>query len=277
MYPFSGRAHVIGVTGPPGAGKSSVLAGLAKEFSARKKRFAVVAVDPSSPRTGGATLGDRIRMGATALDPNVFVRSVASRERNDGLAPSVAALALLFDAVGYDYVAIETVGSGQDQLEIADLVHTTILVQIPGTGDSVQLLKAGSMEIADIYVVNKADLPGASRVSRDLRTMLGLAAERVSDWEPPIVLTSAVEETGFDTLANAIESHFAFLASENRLGERRWHIARSELKRAIARQTRLQNSPLADALIGQLADRTITPEQAAIAFLAALDQIPPER
>ncbi|MCA9861185.1 MAG: hypothetical protein KC438_15770, partial [Thermomicrobiales bacterium] len=129
LYPHSGRAHVIGITGPPGVGKSSLLASLAAELSSRGKRLAIVAVDPSSPRSGGATLGDRIRMSESALDPNVFVRSLASRDRSDGLAPSVADLVLLFDAAGYDYVAVETVGSGQDQLEISDLVHTTVLVQ----------------------------------------------------------------------------------------------------------------------------------------------------
>ncbi len=272
LYPHAGRAHVIGVTGPPGAGKSSLLAGLAKEISFRGKRIAIIAVDPSSPKSGGATLGDRIRMSESALDPNVFVRSLASRERSDGLAPAAADLAVLFDAAGYDYVVIETVGAGQDQLEIADLTHTTVLVQIPGAGDSVQLLKAGAMEIADIYVVNKADLPGAQRVSRDIRTILGLASGDDDGWNPPIVLTSAVDGTGFGKLADQLDRHYEFLNSRNALEERQQRIARSELKRAIGRRVQLDDSPSVRALIEGLISRTTTPDRAAEAFLAGLSQ-----
>lgn len=267
LYPMTGRAHVIGVTGPPGAGKSSLLAGLAGAVSARGKRIAIIAVDPSSPKSGGATLGDRIRMSENALDPNVFVRSLASRDRSDGLAPSAADLALLFDAAGYDYVAIETVGSGQDQLEVADLVHTTVLVQIPGAGDSVQLLKAGAMEIADIYVVNKSDLPGAQRVARDLRTILGLAPTEANAWNPPIVLTSAVEATGFDNLADAIDRHYAYLVAEDKLEDRKRRIARSELRRAIARATALDESTDTQRLIDDLAARRVSPDMTAKRFL----------
>jgi LAO/AO transport system kinase len=270
LYPFSGRAHVVGVTGPPGAGKSSLLAGLAKEVSARGKRIAIVAIDPSSPKSGGATLGDRIRMSETALDPNVFVRSLASRDRSDGLAPAAADLVLLFDAAGYDYVVVETVGSGQDQLEVADLVHTTVLVQIPGAGDSVQLLKAGSMEIADIYVVNKSDLPGAQRVSRDIRTILGLAPGSAEDWVQPVVLTSTVDETGFGNLADAIDEHFAFLNAHDELQERQRRIARSELKRAIARRVELRATEIVEPLVYQLVARETTPDDAAQEFLAAI-------
>ena len=272
LYPLTGRAHVAGITGPPGAGKSSLLAGLAREISGRGKRIAIVAVDPSSPKSGGATLGDRIRMTESALDPNVFVRSVAARRRSDGLAPAAADLAMLFDAVGYDYVAIETVGSGQDQLEIADLVHTTVLVQIPGAGDSVQLLKAGAMEIADIYVVNKSDLPGAQRVSRDIRTVLGLAPREESGWDPPIILTSAVDDSGFDKVADAIDQHRGFLRSRHELEERSRRIARSELKRAVARRVQLDDSEAVSALIDRVLARTTTPDQAAEAFLAELVQ-----
>lgn len=264
IYPRTGRAHIVGVTGAPGVGKSSLLAGLAAAISGRGKRIAIVAVDPSSPKSGGATLGDRIRMTETALDPNVFVRSLASRDRSDGLAPSVADLSLLFDAAGYDYVAIETVGSGQDQLEIADLVHTTLLVQIPGAGDSVQLLKAGAMEIADVYVVNKADLPGAQRVSRDLRSILGLAPKRETDWDPPIVLTSGTEQTGFEKLLDVIDRHRDYLEEHGLMSVRRERIARSELKRAVARRFRLDTPNRSAAeLIDAIARREKTPDEAA--------------
>ena len=268
IYARTGRAHVIGATGAPGVGKSSLLAGLAAEVSQHGKRIAIIAVDPTSPKSGGATLGDRIRMTETALDPNVYVRSVASRGRSDGLAPAVANLSLLFDAAGYDYVAIETVGAGQDQLEIADLVHTTVLVQIPGTGDSVQLLKAGAMEIADIYVVNKADIPGAQRVSRDLRAILGLAPADNSGWDPPIVLTSGADNTGFDNLLDKVDRHWDFLESHELLWVRRLRIARSELKRAMARQIRLdQPNDAATTLIDAIAQRRMTPDEAAQALL----------
>lgn len=268
LYPYTGRALSIGVTGAPGAGKSSMLAGLAREISQQGKKIAIIAVDPSSPKSGGATLGDRIRMTEAALDPNVFVRSLASRDRHDGLAPAAADLALLFDAAGYDYVVIETVGSGQDQLEIADLVHTTVLVQIPGTGDSVQLLKAGAMEIADIYVVNKADLPGAQRVSRDLRSILGLAPTDKAGWDPPIVLTSTVENSGFGNLLSALDRHRAFLEEHHLMEERQMRIARSELRRAVARQTQLDGSVA--ALIEAVALREVTPDDAAKSMLRGL-------
>jgi LAO/AO transport system kinase len=216
-------------------------------------------------------------MSESALDPNVFVRSLASRDRSDGLAPAAADLALLFDAAGYDYVAIETVGSGQDQLEIADLVHTTILVQIPGAGDSVQLLKAGAMEIADIYVVNKSDLAGAQRVSRDIRMTLGLVPGNGEAWEAPIILTSTVDESGFDSVLDSIDRHFAFLQSRGEIDDRNRRIARSELRRAIARRVRLENVAASEELIDQLVLRSISPERAAGAFLAELTQELAER
>jgi LAO/AO transport system kinase len=271
IYPRTGRAHVIGVTGAPGVGKSTVLAGLAAEVSRQSRRIAIIAVDPTSPRSGGATLGDRIRMTETALDPNVFVRSIASRHRHDGLAPAVADLSLLFDAAEYDIIAIETVGSGQDQLEIADLVHTTVLVQIPGTGDSVQLLKAGAMEIADIYVVNKADLPGAQRVSRDLRSILSLGAHGDVSWDSPIVLTSGIEKLGFDALLGAIDRHWQFLRENGSIDERRRRIARSELRRALARQVEVDESnENVSGLLDAVVDRTLSPEDAARAIIRSM-------
>lgn len=266
----SGRAHVLGITGAPGVGKSSLLSGLAREISDRERKIAIIAVDPSSPRTGGATLGDRIRMSEMALDSNVFVRSLASRDRSDGLAPAVADLVLLFDAAGYDYVAVETVGAGQDQLEIADLVHTTVLLQIPGAGDSVQLLKAGAMEIADVYVVNKADLPGAQQVSRDLRSFLSLSPADESNWDPPIVLTSSTEGTGFKQLLDRIDQHHDYLSQRELLGARQQRIARSELKRAIEHRTQLPasgRSERVDTLVEALVERTISPDAAAKCLL----------
>jgi LAO/AO transport system kinase len=212
-------------------------------------------------------------MTEAALNPNVFVRSLASRGHSDGLAPAVANLSLLFDAAGYDYVAIETIGAGQDQLEVADLVHTTVLVQIPGAGDSVQLLKAGAMEIADVYVVNKADLPGAKRVSRDLRSILGLAPNHQSNWDPPIVQTSITEQTGFDQLLSAVERHWSYLEKHDLLPARRERIAKSELKRAVGRQVRLDlpDGP-APELIDAVAGRSMTPDEAARHLIRAISK-----
>ena len=273
IYSRTGLAHVLGITGAPGVGKSSLLAGLAGEISCSGRRIAIIAVDPTSPKSGGATLGDRIRMTEAALDPNVFVRSLASRGHSDGLAPAVANLSLLFDAAGYDYVAIETIGSGQDQLEVADLVHTTVLVQIPGTGDSVQLLKAGAMEIADVYVVNKADLPGAKRVSRDLRSILGLAPRNDSNWTPPIVQTSVPEQTGFDQLLHAVDRHWSYLEEHDLLSARRERIAKSELKRAVGRHVRLNllDGPAA-SLVDAVASRSMTPDEAARQLIRAISK-----
>jgi LAO/AO transport system kinase len=161
------------------------------------------------------------------------------------------------------------VGSGQNQLEISEWAHTTVLVQIPGAGDSVQLLKAGAMEIADIYVVNKADLPGAQRVSRDIRSILGLADADSQAWEPPIVFTSSVDDSGFDKLTVAIDQHLAFLQSNELLGDRKRRMARSELRKAVARRVRLDKSDRTELLVDQLVARSITPERAAELFLAA--------
>jgi LAO/AO transport system kinase len=169
LYPLSGKAHTIGVTGPPGAGKSSLVNTLVSRLRALGRTVAIIAVDPSSPLTGGATLGDRIRMLEHQGDPGVFIRSTASRGRTGGLAPTTSGLIHLFDAVGFDVVIVETVGIGQEEIDIIHYVESVVLVQVPGLGDSVQALKAGVLEIADLYVVNKADLPGANVTARELR------------------------------------------------------------------------------------------------------------
>lgn len=264
------RAHVIGVTGAPGAGKSSVLAELSRTVSASGRRIAVIAIDPSSPVTGGATLGDRIRMSEAALDPNVFVRSVAARGFGDALAPRIDLLIRLFDSAGYDVVAIETVGAGQDQVDVSDYVHTTVLVLIPGAGDVVQLLKAGSMEIADIYVVNKVDLPGARRVTRDLRGILGLDPAGPGEWEPPIVATSSLERTGFAELLSAVDRRYEWLQANGELGDRQTRVARAELQRALRRLVDIDppaHSSVIAPLIDRIATGSIDPDDAALEAL----------
>jgi LAO/AO transport system kinase len=202
LEPFAGHARLVGITGPPGAGKSTLVDALAAALRNQGKTVAIVAVDPTSRISGGAILGDRIRMQQHHADPGIFIRSMATRGGTGGLARATADLAHLMDAAGKDYVLIETVGVGQDEIEIAGLAQVTVVVLVPGMGDDVQAIKAGIMEIADIFVINKADQPGADRVERELQAMLSL-----SDARPPaIVRTVATEGTGVPELLDAIGS-----------------------------------------------------------------------
>ncbi|CAN5829205.1 methylmalonyl Co-A mutase-associated GTPase MeaB [soil metagenome] len=268
-----GRARIIGITGPPGAGKSSILASIAARISLSGKSVAIIAVDPTSPISGGATLGDRIRMSEVSLRPNVFVRSLASRSRIDGLAPAALAIIRLFDAAGFDYVFLETVGAGQNQFEIANYVHTLVLVEAPGAGDSVQMLKAGIMELADIYAVNKADMPGAHLVSRELRAMLTLGDNVSGDWQPPIVLCSSETGEGFDALIQAIDDHGAHLRKSGSIQERSVRMARTETVNAVQKLVE-RFLDRDQGLIAAVADGTHTPEQAAGKLLSRVNQMP---
>ena len=235
LFPHTGRAHLVGVTGGTGTGKSSLVNRLALHYrrppEGEPRRVAVLAVDPSSPFTGGAILGDRIRMGDLSGDQGVFIRSMATRGSLGGLARAAAAAAQVFDAAGFDLVLIETVGAGQSEVEIARLAHTTLVVEAPGLGDDIQAIKAGILEIADILVVNKADLPDAKKTEQALRVMLGLAhpvrrqvrsggagpsgddggREAGQTWMPPILRTMALDGQGIPELARAIDRHADFL------------------------------------------------------------------
>lgn len=214
--------HIVGLTGSPGAGKSSLIGKLAREFRDRGKSVGVLAVDPSSPVTGGAVLGDRVRMQDVATDPGVFVRSMASRGRQGGLAPAVEDATVILKAAGKDVVLLETVGVGQGEVDVANIVQTVVVVLTPGMGDEVQSLKAGLLEVADIYVVNKSDLAGADAVARSLHTV----AERSSNgWERPILLTSALGNSGMAELANAIERHQDQLGASQAAGEQELRVA----------------------------------------------------
>ncbi len=231
IYPNTGKAHVVGFTGPPGVGKSSLINRLVREFRERGKKIGVVAVDPTSPFTGGAVLGDRIRMSDTGTDPGVFIRSMATRGHAGGLALATFDAVKVLDAFGMDVVFVETVGAGQSEVDIASRAHTTVVVQMPQSGDAVQVLKAGILEIGDVYVVNKVDLPGADALVSNLEFML----EERSGWCPPVLRTFALEGEGVPALADAIRRHHEYLKSGPGWEKRESDRARKELLESMRR------------------------------------------
>jgi LAO/AO transport system kinase len=215
LYPESGRGHIVGITGSPGVGKSTLTDRLIQHLRAQEQTVGVVAVDPTSPFSGGAILGDRIRMQRHATDEGVFIRSLATRGHFGGLTASARAVLTVLDAMGKDYLLVETVGVGQDEVEIAATAYTTLVVTVPGLGDDIQALKAGLLEVADILVVNKADREGAERTYQDLVTMLDLRfANETPAWIPKIYLTQAKRDEGLDELVAGIKEHQAHLARE---------------------------------------------------------------
>ena len=220
LFPYSGNALLLGLTGSPGAGKSTLVDQVAREYRKLGKTIGVVAVDPTSPFSGGAILGDRIRMQSHHADTGIYIRSMATRGSLGGLASTTADVATVLDASGRDLVMIETVGVGQDEVDIVRLADVTIVVLVPGMGDDVQTIKAGIMEIADIFVINKADRDGAERVEREIRAMQSLAT-RNDNWTPPIVKTVASEGTGSTNLLAAIEKYRDYLQQGNRAQARR--------------------------------------------------------
>jgi LAO/AO transport system kinase len=266
LFPHSGKTHILGVTGGAGSGKSTLTGALASEYRKRGKTVGIVAVDPSSPFTKGAILGDRIRMQDLALDPGVYVRSMAGRGALGGLAPSISDVVAVMDAFGFDVVIIETIGAGQDEVEIAGTAMTTILVNNPGTGDDIQALKAGIIEIADILVVNKADHPGADVLVSQLQALLSLAP--AGQRRPPILKTTAIKGEGLGPLADAIAEHYAYLESSGLLAKHRDEDARHQVL-AIARQIlleRIRQSTSEDELAGlvhKVASRELDPHSAA--------------
>lgn len=214
LFPHSGKARIIGLTGAPGAGKSTLVDQLAREYRRQNRTVGIIAVDPTSPYSGGAILGDRIRMQAHAGDPGIYIRSMATRGSLGGLSRTTADVATVLDASGRDLVLIETVGVGQDEVDIVRLADVTIVILVPGMGDDVQSIKAGIMEIADVFVINKSDREGAERVEREIRAMQSLAM-RSDGWVPPVIKTVASEGAGIGELVAAVASYEHFLIEKN--------------------------------------------------------------
>ena len=219
VYGSTGNARIVGITGPPGAGKSTLVSGMAKHYRRQHKRIGIVAVDPTSPFSGGAILGDRIRMAELYTDRGVFIRSMATRGFMGGLAKATNDVVDLLDAAGFDMVLVETVGVGQDEVEVIRTVQTNVVVLVPGMGDDIQAIKAGIMEIGDIFVVNKADRPGADKTVTEVTMMMSLVEEH-GDWLPPIVKTIASRGEGIAELDDALQKHFAYLAASGELDRR---------------------------------------------------------
>ena len=230
LFARTGRAEIVGVTGPPGAGKSTLVDRLARRYRAEGHTVGILAVDPTSPFTGGAILGDRIRMQELYVDPGVFIRSMATRGAMGGLARATLDAVDLMDAAGYERILVETVGVGQDEVEVVRGVDTVVVVALPGMGDDIQAIKAGLFEIADVFVVNKSDRQGAERTRKDLATLLGLtdSPEEEPPWRPPIVKTVASRNEGIEELAAAVAEHRAHLEESGELAERR--LARLKLR-----------------------------------------------
>jgi GTPase len=260
VYPRTGRAAVIGFTGPPGVGKSTLLGALTKHYRDREQTVAVLSIDPSSPFTQGALLGDRIRLSEHFLDPGVFIRSMANRGALGGLSEAALQAALLMDASGRDVILLETVGVGQAEVDIIDHADTVVLVLMPGSGDSIQALKAGVMEIPDVIVVNKADHPLTDTMVREIKGVLALGPRQ--NWEVPIVRTEAARGEGVEELAEKLVEHRAHIAKEGTLSERRRRNLMNEvLAIATFRMRReLEASVREDAEVKQLLDRVVSRE-----------------
>jgi LAO/AO transport system kinase len=277
VFPHTGKGLVVGITGSPGAGKSSLVDKLAALYRGRGERVGIVAVDPSSPFSGGAILGDRIRMQALGLDPGVFIRSMATRGNLGGLARATVDAVAILDAAGFEKVIVETVGVGQDEVEIVKTADVSVVVLVPGMGDDIQAIKAGIMEIGDVFVINKADRDGVLRTEKELEALLSLA-HRPDMWMPPIVKTVATENRGLEELASAVESYREFQrtasgATGRRGAVARWRILELLRERLLARALEVDGTrERLDALALEVADKRRDPYSAVEELIAASDK-----
>ncbi len=276
VYRHTGRAHVIGITGVPGSGKSTLVRGLALAARKSERKVGVIAIDPSSPYSGGAILGDRIRMNVLNSDPGIFIRSMATRGALGGLARASLDAVDLMDAAGFDIVLLETVGVGQDEVDVVQATHTTDVVSAPGLGDDVQAIKAGILEIADIHVVSKCDRSDANKTITDLKMMLGLGLREQTTWQPPVVPTSGETGQGIEALLTTIDEHRAYLQQSGELAKRRRQTAEMRMLKTaedILRQRFVgRRDGVAAELLEQVIARDIDPYAAAQRLLAALHE-----
>ncbi len=273
LYRHTGRAHIIGITGPPGSGKSTLVTRMTAEYRRRGRTVGIVAVDPSSPFSGGALLGDRIRMQEHSLDEGVFVRSMGTRGHLGGIARATSDVVRAIDASGKDVIIVETVGAGQSEVEIIDIAHTVVVVDVPGSGDDIQAIKAGIMEIADIFVVNKMDLPGADRKVSEINAMLDLD-QKMGEWRPPVLLTNGRTGEGVPELVDKIDEHMVFLRESGLLEEKGLQRSRDELHQIMEyRLTRellqhLRGRPEYERAIKMIAQRHDDPYSVAQRLIA---------
>jgi LAO/AO transport system kinase len=265
LYKYTGRAYILGVTGAPGSGKSTLVNRIVSRFRNGGKTVGIVAIDPTSPYTGGAILGDRIRMQEHALDEGVFIRSLATRGHLGGLSRSTIDIVNVMDAMGKDIILIETVGVGQDEVEIVKVAHTNLVVVVPGLGDDIQAIKAGILEIADIFVINKSDRDGAEKTRREIETMLSMVSYEKGEWVPPVVPTAASTDVGTGPLCEEVERHRKYVFQERNIAKYRREKARVELleimktrliEKAVAD---LENHGLLEPLLSEMAEKRTDP------------------
>lgn len=270
IYPLTGKAQVIGITGPPGAGKSTAVDKLTQEIRAKGKTVAIVAVDPSSPFSGGAILGDRVRMQRHYQDEGVFIRSLGTRGKHGGLSHATKEVVMVLDSAGFDFVLVETAGVGQTELDILQLAQTVVVILVPESGDSIQVMKAGIMEIADIFVVNKADRPEADQLAKEILNLVGLS-NAASGWTVPVIKTEANRGTGISDLVKLISDHQSYLSTSGKLQEKRADFLKNEVlailfeKQLLAFQRLLLIEPGKKILL-ELESKLLSPYQAAERF-----------
>jgi len=278
IYPHTGKAYILGLTGAPGVGKSTLVDALISTLRKRSMTVGVIAVDPTSPFTGGAILGDRVRMQQHSTDKDVFIRSMATRGWRGGLAKATISMIHIMDAMGKDVILVETVGSGQSEIDITKITDTSILILSPGSGDELQMMKAGILEAADIFVVNKADKGGADSVALGIELMLGMRTYHNNEWKPSIVLTEAISNKGTDEVAEEILKHKEFLISSGELETRRRERAKEELIETIESFVKLycyqgvEEGGYLEKLVDDIAQRKANPHSAALKIINELSK-----